>query len=150
MYKTWYIQRDAETPGRYGPGRLAAGTAAAPPRVHRSLRTNRYPVRAVLAGGDDLRAGAVQVGLGDRAHRAGDVVGPVQVAGVHRYPVRAALVGGDGLRAGAVQVGLYDRARVGDRALVAPVQVAGVHRDHGREQLAGGDGLRASAVQVGR
>ena len=58
-----------------------------------------------LAGDDDVRAAAIQVGFPDRP---GGTVGPVQVAAVHRYPLRAHLAGEDGVRAGAVEVGRPD------------------------------------------
>jgi hypothetical protein len=62
--------------------------AAASTPVRYLLLGDRHPGWAVLAGDEGRHAGAVQVGVIDRAVA---LVGPVEVAAVHRYPERAVL-----------------------------------------------------------
>src|SRR5215471_17898177 len=84
-----YVPR-TERHRRSWPARMAN-----PPHSGRcSLRADRHPGRAVLPGDQGGRAGAVQVGLMDRAEVVD--VGPVDVAAVHRHSLREVLPGDQG------------------------------------------------------
>ena len=104
------------------------------------------PDRGVLAADDGVRAGAVEVGLPDRAVAADS---PVQMTAGNRDPERGVQPGDDVLRVGAVEACLPDRAGPG-RAVgaIGPVDVGGHARaDDGRGGGVGG-GL-ADGVQDG-
>src|SRR5581483_11911914 len=70
---------------------------------------DRHVAHVLLVDGKVVRAGAVEVGLGDRPVAGGRVVsevGPVEVWGRRRdrHPGRVVLAGGEGLPATAVEV----------------------------------------------